>query len=133
VPAGQDIGERPSKKHKEGARIITAMVDETGPRELLTTAIGVWNGLSELHDVYLSEAQDHPDKVPIVGITEMREETMGKGPSFEPVFVTLDWVDRPAYLPATGIPFTVAAKKKEPALTATPPSRAKDPDDEIPF
>jgi hypothetical protein len=131
VPVGQDLGEAPSKKHKQGVRIIALMSGETGPREFLSTASGVWNGLSDLHDLYLSMAAANPGKVPVVGIEDMREETTTKGSSFEPVFSILKFVDRPGCLPADGIPPAVVAEK-DPVPTSRRSARAHY-DDEIPF
>lgn len=131
VPAGQDPGEAPSDRHKEGLRVVVKMDDALGGdvRELMSTAFGLWTAIDELHNKYLADAEDHPGQLPIVIITDVRETKTKAGASCIPTFEIADWVARPPELPETGTASPPAVAKKKPA---SKPAR-NDMDDEIPF
>ena len=136
VPAGHDPGDAPSDKHKEGVRVIVKMADTLGGdvRELMSTAIGLWNGIDALHDAYLAGVKDNPGHLPVVTLSEIYETKTAAGTSCVPVFAIADWVPRPPDLPLTGMP--MAAKSKpamKPATRETRSSRLAELDDELPF
>ena len=132
VPAGQDPGDAPSDKHKEGVRVVVKMADALGGdvRELMSTAVGLWNGIDQLHDEYLAAAKDHPGELPVVILSEIRETKTAAGTSCAPIFAIADWVPRPRDLPLAGMPPPVAATRK-PATLGKRVHRALD--EEIPF
>jgi hypothetical protein len=114
VPAGQDPGDPPSADHKEGLRLLVQM-DRTltgDVREFLSTAIAVWNSISELHDKYLEGAAENPGNLPVVDLVEMRKE----GTAYAPFFQIVSWVPRPAELPSEGIPPGNLKTWREPEL-----------------
>jgi hypothetical protein len=59
-PLGKDIGEPPSKKHKEGNRVLMLMDATLGGtvRELISTASGVYYSFDTLHDDYIAGLDD---------------------------------------------------------------------------
>jgi hypothetical protein len=140
VPAGVDPGDPPSDDHKEGLRIVVKMDDALGGdvRELMSTAVALWNGIDDLHDKYLAGVADHPGELPVVTLTGTREMKTHSGTSFVPIFAIADWVPRPAELPLAGIPTSQPKKASTAAKPATAaPSRPvavkDDLNDEIPF
>jgi hypothetical protein len=138
VPAGADPGDPPTDDHKEGLRVIVKMADELGGdvRELMSTAIALWNAMNDLHDKYEAGVADHPDELPIVTLTGTRETKTQSGTSFVPIFAIADWVPRPAELPTAGIPIGQPRKASAAAKPAAPSRPVKvrdDMDDEIPF
>src|SRR5262249_36332406 len=54
VHAGEDPGDPPSDKHKEGVRLIVKMDESLGGevRELLSTSWAMWTAIDALHDDY---------------------------------------------------------------------------------
>jgi hypothetical protein len=131
VPAGQDAGDPPSEKHKEGVRVIVKMAEELGGdvRELMSTAAGLWNGIDALHDAYLAAIKDHAGQLPVVAVSEIHETKTRAGTSCAPVFEIVDWVPRPHDLPIKGMSPPVAVKKPPGAAKTVPGSF----DDSIPF
>jgi hypothetical protein len=113
VLAGEDPGEQPSDDHREGLRLVVKMDRELGGnvRELISTAQAMWTTIDRLHDNYLAGVGKHPDCLPVVDITGVREEATRKGPILAPEFKISGWVSRPPDLPVTGIPLIVRAKK----------------------
>jgi hypothetical protein len=114
-PIGEDIGEPPSEDHRQGLR-VTALIpgDDAGARELISTAVGIWNAFDELHDDYLEGMQ--PGKLPVVTATDFHTtKNKSGGVSVEPVFSILEWIDRPEEFPALVDPKPVAARPKLPA------------------
>lgn len=137
VPAGVDPGDAPSDDHKEGLRIVVKMADALGGdvRELMSTAVALWNAMDDLHDKYEAGVADHPGELPVVTLTGTRETKAHSGTSFVPIFAIVGWVPRPAELPAAGIP-TGQPRKASTAAKPAPsrPVAVKDGfDDEIPF
>jgi hypothetical protein len=105
-PGATDIGEAPSKEHKEGIRVLVKIPgDAAGTRELASTALGLYHGLDALHDQYAAEKDEHPGKVPLCKLVACHEKKLANGPSWEPEFHIIDWADRP-----NDMPLTVAAQ-----------------------
>jgi hypothetical protein len=130
VAAGPDAdwGKAPGEDHKLGVRLLVKLDnDKAGVRELLSTAIGVWVGVDKLHDTFLAEAADHPGEVPVVECVDVIETKTAAGTSYEPVLEIVEWVSRPADMPAKPAP--------RPAPTTVKPETKKrgDMDDEVPF
>jgi hypothetical protein len=137
VRAGEDPGDPPSDKHKEGVRLIVKM-DESlggGVRELLSTAWAMWTAIDALHDAYTAAVVRHPGHLPAVDIVDVREERTAAGTSYAPVFKIVGWVPRPPELPVAGTPITQRTKAAQ--VTAghavTRPRVRDDFADEIPF
>jgi hypothetical protein len=125
----EDIGPPPGEGWREGIRLEVKLEGEDFWRECLSTAIGLWNGLDELHDDFVELARENPDMVPLVQLDEVRQIPGKNGMSHEPVFSIVDWIDRDDVPPPRPIPKTKPAvaepKKKKPARD--------DLDDEIGF
>jgi hypothetical protein len=133
VPAGQDPGDAPSEKHKQGVRLRVKMSDELGGqvRECISLATGFWYAIDDLHDRYLRELPQHLGQLPIVSIAEMIETKTKQGSAFAPRFVIDGWIGRPGDLPATAPPPPIAKKKAAAQIAAPKP---KDEfGDKIPF
>jgi hypothetical protein len=128
--AAERWGDPPSKNHKLGVRVIVKLddtIDGAGSvRELMSTSVGLWSGLDALHDDYVAGLKEHPDMVPVVGMTNAIKTETSSGSSFEPVFHIEEFVPRPLDLPLNGIPLSAADKKK-------PTKTMAGMDDEIPF
>ena len=95
----QDIGDRPSDKHKEGFRLKVKLTNGAGDdvRELASTAIGLWKSIDELHCAYEKGVSKNKGKLPLVGVHEViRVE--GKTTTFRPDFKIVRWVARPSDL-----------------------------------
>jgi hypothetical protein len=123
---------------KEGLRVIVKIPDDdAGPRELISNALALWQGIDELHNAYLAELEANPGRVPLVTLADVNQVNNPSGISYEPVFKIVDWVARPADLPISGI--AVAAPAPAPASAPAPAKPQKrgntraDMDDEIPF
>jgi hypothetical protein len=135
VPLGQDYGDRPGDDWKEGVRLLLEMAGEhaeTGARELLSTAVGFWEAVSDLHDAYLAGAADHPGMLPVVEIERVRE-LPGKTVSYAPVFKITGWVPRPPGLPTEGIARVAPKSAPNANATTSRPRVLDDMQDEIPF
>jgi len=114
-PLGEDIGEPPGKNHKEGLRVLLQMSTSLGGgvRELISTAIGVYNAFDKLHDDYEKGLVDHPGCLPIVECAGINEQKLGNGTSAAPIRRIVGWVPRPPELPVGGIPLPKAADTDE--------------------
>jgi hypothetical protein len=124
---GEDIGERPSKDHKEGLRLVVKIPgDDAGPREFINTSYAVWRGVDELHDQYLAAEESTEGLLPVVVLSDVKVIEGASGTSHEPTFSIVDWVPRPSDLPAKGI--APAAPKPKSKLKPT-----DDLDDALPF
>jgi hypothetical protein len=126
VAAGQDYGEAPDKGYKEGFRILVEFEGTT--REFMSTAIAAWTAIDALHDLYIAEADKHPDLVPVVGLASVRVQKTGQSTSYSPVFRIVDWAARPADMP---VPTPTSAPRTKPAARRAEP--APELNDEIPF
>jgi hypothetical protein len=137
VPAGEDPGEPPSDKHKEGVRVVVKMDASLGGdvRELLSTAVSLWGAMDDLHDKYLAAIANHEGCLPAVDIVDVTEKKMAAGASYAPTFKISGWMPRPPELPAAGIPVAQRVKTAAPPKAATPtrPRVTDGLDDEIPF
>jgi hypothetical protein len=135
VKVGQEIGDPPGDKHKEGIRLLLLMDDQLSGdvRELMSTAGGLWNGLDTLHDAYMVDRDKNPGKLPVVVLSGTLDTGSATNPSHEPIFSISEWVSRPTELPLEGIPVSQPAKKKPALATASSKSVKRDMDDEIPF
>jgi hypothetical protein len=100
VPAGMDPGDPPSDEHREGFRLLLKMAGsiDGSVRELLSTAVTLWNAIDVLHDQYLAGLPEHPDRLPVVTIAEIKETKTKNGTAFTPVFRIKSWAPRPADL-----------------------------------
>jgi hypothetical protein len=100
-PLGEDIGECPSDKHKEGFRLRLLLTGDAGDdvRELSSTSIALWNAVDELHDAYADDAVKHRGKLPVVGVAEIKQ-VITTNANHAPVFEILRWVPRPSDLAA---------------------------------
>ena len=95
----QDIGDRPSDKHKEGFRLKVKLTNGAGDdvRELASTALGLWKSMDELHIAFEKGASKNKGKLPLVGVHEVII-VEGKSTTYRPDFKILKWVARPADL-----------------------------------
>ena len=92
VPMGKDIGKMPEGDNwQEGLRLRVKMPGEDFWRTLMSSAIGLWRSLSQLHDQYIEFAQKHPGKVPLVELIDVMENK--DRTSYAPTFNIIDWVD----------------------------------------
>jgi hypothetical protein len=125
VPIGQEPGDAPDDDYKEGLRVLVKMdASLSGDvRELMSTAVALWNALDALHDGYLADADKHPGALPVVDLDHTVETKTANGTSFTPVFKIVGWIPRPLDLP---IETAKAARPKQKAA-------ARDFDDPIPF
>jgi hypothetical protein len=114
VPLGGDIGERPSDKHKEGVRVRMKLQGETGSdlRELSSTSQAMWDALSELHDAYLEDVKKHPNKLPVVGVAELKQVRNLASTNYAPCFEIVSWVSPPAEFQSSPSPTPPRPKRK---------------------
>jgi hypothetical protein len=100
VPVGEDAGDAPSDDWREGLRVLLKMSPALGGdvRELMSTALSLWNGIDTLHDEYLAGAADHSGELPMVVLSEVRQTKSRSGTNYTPVFEIADWIQRPADL-----------------------------------
>jgi len=108
-PLGEDYGDRPSKEHREGLRLI--LVVDGVIRELISTAKFLWDALDALHSDYLTGVKEHKGQLPVIGIESVREEQGRDAPVFIPTFKIVEWAQRPADLPEAGISLVWRAKR----------------------
>jgi hypothetical protein len=100
VRAGADIGEPPSKDHKEGFKLRLLLINGSGGdvRELTSTSKVLWQSLDELHDEYLEGCVKHKNKLPVVGVAEIVQVETASGTFHRPAFEITSWRSRPAEL-----------------------------------
>jgi hypothetical protein len=110
---GEDIGEQPSDKHKEGfkVRLLLRNGAGSGVHELASTAAVMWQSMDELHDSWEDEKGKHKGKAPVIGIAEMIEVQTRSGTSYRPSFEILSWVNVPPEFAAVQTKPKPAAKK----------------------
>jgi hypothetical protein len=128
-PAGQDIGDAPTKDHKQGFRVVVKL-DNDEPREFMSTAAATWYALDTLHEAYCNQRKDHPGQVAKVKLVDIIETKTGNSTTFTPVFELVGLVARPPDLP-TLQPVTKNTGPRKP--TRTGDIKRGDMDDEIPF
>ena len=129
VPIGQDPGDAPDDDYKEGLRVLVKMDASLGGdvRELMSTAVALWNALDALHDGYLADADKHPGALPVVDLDRVVETKTVNGTSFAPIFKIVGWIPRPPELPIALAGSTTKQKQKVMV------SRNDDFDDPLPF
>jgi hypothetical protein len=120
VRIGEDYGDPPDGRFKEGIRVLVKMDESLGGdvRELMSTAVALWNALDALHDAYLADTAKHPDALPVVDLADKVETKTTAGTSVTPVFKIVGWIPRPPDLPAT-----------ETTRRSVPKEKANGPDD----
>ena len=138
VPVGEDYGDPPSDKYKEGLRLLMKMDASLGGevRKSVSTWLMVWAAIDALHDEYLAGVANHAGKLPVVDIADTHEETTKAGTFLTPVFKIVGWLPRPPELPASGIPLVRRVKKDKADNNGGDNyvrPQSTDMDDEIPF
>jgi hypothetical protein len=149
VKVGQDYGERPSDKHREGLRLVAKLDESLGGIvcEFLSTLSSVWQEIDKLHDDFLAELnklKEREGHLPAVDVVDAHKEPGRKAPILVPIFKISGWVPRPPELPVAGIPiFKPTKKKDDDSKTAGSeatngngyerPKVADDMNDEVPF
>jgi hypothetical protein len=111
VPVGEDYGDPPSDKHKEGFRVRVLLRDGAGDgwHEVSATSIALWDSMSELHGEWEAGHAEHRGQLPVVGVEEMISKTTAQGTSYRPAFTIKDWIVMPKEFGTT--PKTVKAGK----------------------
>src|SRR5262245_39936676 len=68
VPVGEDYGDPPSEKHREGfkLRLLLRNGAGCGVHELASTAAAMWQSMDELHSAYEDERAKHRGKLPVI-------------------------------------------------------------------
>jgi hypothetical protein len=102
VQIGEDYGDPPDDRFKEGIRVLVKMDASLGGdvRELMSTAAALWNAMDALHDAYLADTAKHPDALPVVDLADRVETKTTAGTSVTPVFKIVGWIPRPPNMPA---------------------------------
>ena len=97
VNVDEDIGDRPSDKHKEGFRLKVKLTNGAGNdvREMASTALGLWKSMDELHCAHEKGVSKNKGKLPLVGVHEVIAVD-GKTTTYRPDFKILKWVARPS-------------------------------------
>src|SRR5262245_61469805 len=99
VRAGQDIGNAPSDKHRQGLRLRVRLAGDKGlAREFSSTAATLWNSIDRLHDEFERNRGKHSDKLPYVRLAKLEQVKTLLGVVFAPTFEIINWVVRPAEL-----------------------------------
>jgi hypothetical protein len=99
VRAGQDIGNAPSDKHRQGLRLRVRLAGDKGvAREFSSTAATLWNAIDRLHDEFERNRGKHSGKVPYVHLAKLEQVRTLLGVVFSPTFEIIGWVVRPAEL-----------------------------------
>lgn len=109
VKVGEAMPERPSPAHRPGFRVLMKLGKTSGDdlREMASNAKVAIAGMDALYDTYAAERQNHPGKLPVVGLSDtIQVKTQGKdadgkpqsSTNYQPVWEILKWVPRPAEL-----------------------------------
>jgi hypothetical protein len=116
VPVGEDIGDPPSEKHKDGfrLRLLLRNGSGTGVHEVSSTAVGMWDSVSALHDEYEAGRAKHKNKLPVITVDEWVSVITRSGTSYRPLFVITSWVAVPPELQAQPAAKASKAGKKSP-------------------
>jgi hypothetical protein len=130
---GKDYGEPPDDDFKEGIRILVKMDASLGGnvRELMSTAVALWNAMDALHDAYLAGTRQHLGALPVVDLDRVTETKTLGGASVAPIFKIVGWIPRPPDLPLTEMA-KPAPKQKLKARPKPTTSLRDDLIDEIP-
>jgi hypothetical protein len=99
VRAGQEIGNPPSEKHRQGVRVRVRLAGDKGvAREFSSTATTVWNAIDRLHDEFERNRGKHSGKLPFVHMAKLEQVKTLLGVVFAPTFEITGWAVRPAEL-----------------------------------
>ena len=99
VRAGQDIGNAPSDKHRQGLRLRVRLAADKGVAcEFSSTAATLWNAIDCLHDEFERNRGKHSGKVPYVHLAKLEQVRTLLGVVFSPTFEIIGWGVRPAEL-----------------------------------
>jgi hypothetical protein len=99
VRAGQDIGNAPSDKHRQGLRVRVRLAGDKGvAREFSSTAATLWNAIDRLHDEFERDRGKHSGKLPYVRLAKLEQVRTLLGVVFSPMFEIISWVVRPSEL-----------------------------------
>ena len=123
VLIGQDVGPRPSDKHKMGFRVMVKLGPSCGNdvREFTASAASVIDAMNTLHDAFLAGREE--GKLPVVKIAKVVAEKTKHGTNYAPVFEIVSWVPRPkdlVYAPRNGATKPAAAASS--TAQSLPPS-----------
>jgi hypothetical protein len=130
---GEDIGVLPGEDFKEGLRVLARLQGEDVSREMLSTAIGLWAGLDELHSQYMEGAKDHPGQLPLAELVDVHAIQNKNSTSYTPSFAIADWVEAFETPEPTSITKAEPASRPVPRVPTAKPKPRDDMDDEIPF
>lgn len=140
VVLGQEaIPPRPDDKNadgkpafKQGFEVDLLLNKEGGggPARVLGSGAGcVIEAMDALHDAYTNAAESKAGKLPVVKITGVSPVKSGQSTNYKPNFAIVNWIDRPAALPApsataapapTGAPSTGSTIVAPPTATPLP-------------
>jgi len=99
VRAGQDLGNAPSDKHRQGLRLRVRLAGDKGvAREFSSTAATLWNAVDRLHDEFERNRGKYSGKLPYVHLAKLEQVRTLLGVVFSPTFEIISWVVRPAEL-----------------------------------
>src|SRR5262249_884389 len=74
VRAGQEIGNAPSEKHRQGLRLRVRLAGDKGvAREFSSTAATVWNAIDRLHDEFERNRGKYSGKLPYVRLAKLEQ------------------------------------------------------------
>ncbi len=121
VPLGTAFPQKPTDKHRQGARIMMKLHASCGGdvREMSSVAKAALRGIDALHDRYEAEKFANNGKLPIVVLKDTTAVTTGEGArkstNYSPVFDIVGWAVRP-----TDLVFKPRAKGAEAQKSAAP-------------
>jgi hypothetical protein len=120
VLIGKDYGEPPDDDFKEGLRVLVKMDESLGGdvRELMSTAVALWNAFDALHDAFLADTAKHHGALPVVDLDHTVETKTANGTSFTPIFKIVGWIPRPLDLPIEPVK-AVKPRQKAAAISTT--------------
>lgn len=90
--------------YKSGVRVLVKLHASCGGdvRELASVAKAYLSGLNKVHDAYLAERSNHPDKLPVIALAGETAITTGEGAkkstNYSPNFIIVGWTARPTDL-----------------------------------
>lgn len=126
---------QPSAKHKRGVRFPVLIKGEyPGVYEFSSVAANVLKPLSDLHDLYLKEAEKNPNIAPVVKVGDSVEVkssfknadgSNGTATNYMPTFTITNFITRPSALDeAAEQPAQEPAPKAEPVKVEQAPASA---------
>jgi len=96
---GGNIGQRPSKDHRRGFAVNLFSPEIYGLRELCSNTTGLVAALVALYDQYEAAPERQRGLLPLIQCGEPTPVETSNGQVWDPVFVIVDWIPRPAELP----------------------------------